>query len=131
VIKIDYEGDVPSITQFALAAADHKYYEKFAPALVESADACNQPLHLGVVNPIDTTRTLMKRIHDVYGVDTTVMHVDFKHYSHEQRRVFYSCARSHLAAHLGPKEMFILDIDSIFNRPYPFHPGRAVPSVSG
>lgn len=141
---INVERPVPEFGPgVILAVADPAYFMRYAPALIASAHSKGVPLHIEIVtcraDPLTReeeyawreTSFILERANKHYigkGVSCDVSSFDLDDPSPHRLRVFYACARAIVAARIARQcaregrnlSMFLLDIDSIVNRPFLF-----------
>lgn len=120
-------GNLPTELSYALAAADSRYFRSYAPALVASAHAVRQPLHIHVTNPDRESFRLIKKIEELPNFSVTYDQevLDGFLFNDKHKRVYYSCLRTLVAEALQAEQratQFVIDIDSLFNRMYVHHP---------
>lgn len=102
------------------SSVDPVYFNRFIPALAESAHRNGQALHVNVVNPSSTVERLAAVLSSCYCRFTaSYTYDDTYELSPEEKRTYYASHRFLMAPHLMLEtgaDLVIVDADSLVNR---------------
>lgn len=120
MIQETWSGQTPKRATYFLAAGCSIYFEGFAPSLAMSAVKIGMPIHIHVVNPSLTAITIATCMNMIPDVTVTWSEAGGISEDKDRRTAFYANARIRLLPHLlaapGVERIYVVDIDSIFNR---------------
>lgn len=122
---LEIEKDKKPEGQILLTSCDSTYFNRYAPALFQSAVVANTAVHFNIVNPSSEAAEMTLRMgnHPADAANKITYSFTYVDLYHFDARVYFSCDRFLLARDLialdDSLSVLTIDVDSLIMKPFP------------